>query len=433
MAHTVLSRRTMLGLLTTAASCPRVFAAPLATSRADFLEDLSRRAFLYFWERASTATGLVLDRAVNSDNADSRNVASCAATGFGLTALCIAAKRGWMDRERLRQRALTTLDHFANQAAHEQGWFYHFVNAHTGERVWNSEISSIDTALLLGGVLTARQFFNDAEITRLADKIYGRVDFRWMLDGHPTLLCHGWKPESGFLGCRWDSYSEHSILHLLALGSPSLTIPAEAWYAWRRPRISYAGINYLGGPTLFVHQYSHAWVDFRHLHEAEGAGIDWFANSVNATLAHRAFCIDLGMTEFPGCYDANQWGITSSDSAKGYVAWGGPPRHPAIDGSIVPCAAAGSLMFTPELCLDALTTMKQRFGDRIWNRYGFCDAFHPLNGWTAPDVLGIDLGITLLSAENARSGSVWQWFMQNEPIRRALSIANIVDKTGKFA
>ncbi len=162
-------------------------------------------------------------------------------------------------------------------------------------------------------------------------------------------------------------------------------------------------------------------------------GVDWFANSVNATLAHRQFCIDLGKSEFPGCYDANLWGISASDSAKGYVSWGGPPRHPAIDGSIVPCAAAGSLMFTPDLCLEALTTMQERFGDRIWNHYGFSDAFHPLNGWTAPDVLGIDLGISLLSAENARSGAVWHWFMQNEPVKRALSIANIVETTLKLA
>ena len=378
MAPTALSRRTMLALLTAVAPSRQVLAFPLASPHTGFLEDLSQRAFLYFWERASPITGLVLDRAVNSDGADSRNVASCAATGFGLTALCIAASRGWMDPRRLRQRVLTTLEHFANQAAHEQGWFYHFVNADTGERVWNSEISSIDTALLLGGVLTARQFFNDPEITRLADKIYSRVDFRWMLNGHATLLCHGWKPESGFLGCRWDSYCEHSILHLLAIGSPSMTIPPEAWYAWRRPKISYAGINYLGGPTLFVHQYSHAWLDFRDLQDAEGLGVDWFANSVNATLAHRAFCIDLGKAEFPGCYDENLWGITASDSNRGYIAWGGPPRHPSIDGSVVPCAAAGSLMFTPNLSLQALTAMQQRFGDRIWNRYGFCDAFHPL-------------------------------------------------------
>ena len=146
--------------------------------------------------------------------------------------------------------------------------------------------------------------------------------------------------------------------------------------------------------------------------------VDWFENSVIATRAHKAFCLSLAK-EFPG-YSDNVWGITASDSQKGYVAWGGPPRHPAIDGSVVPAAAAGSLMFTPDITVPALREMRRRFGDRIYGRYGFADAFHPTSGWVNPDVIGIDLGITLLSAENLRSQRVWRWFMKNREITHAL-------------
>ena len=172
---------------------------------------------------------------------------------------------------------------------------------------------------------------------------------------------------------------------------------------------------------LFVHQYSHAWIDFRGHRDGAGRGVDWFENSVAATRAHRAFCITPAQ-EFPG-YSALIWGITASDSRKGYVAWGGPPRHEAIDGSVVPAAAAGSLMFDPAITVPALREMRRRFGDRIYGRYGFADAFHPGDGWTNPDVIGIDTGITLLMAANLRSEFVWTTFMKNANVMRALDRA----------
>ena len=170
-------------------------------------------------------------------------------------------------------------------------------------------------------------------------------------------------------------------------------------------------------------RYSHAWIDFRGRREKAPAGIDWFENSVTATRAHKAFCLSLSK-EYPG-YTEHVWGITASDSRKGYVAWGGPPRHAAIDGSVVPAAAAGSLMFTPDITVPALREMHKRFGDRIYGRYGFADAFHPTDGWVNPDVIGIDLGITLLSAENLRSGRVWEWFMRSEEIAAALQAVTV--------
>jgi hypothetical protein len=354
-----------------------------------------------------------------------REVGSIASVGFGLTGFCIAAERGWLPREQIIERGRTTLRYFAQQMEHERGWYYHFVNLKTGKREWNSELSSIDTTLLVAGMLTVKQCFAaDAEIPRLADTIYRRIDFQWMLAGDPLLLSMGWKPESGFIKARWNHYCELMILYLLAIGSPTHPIPAESWWAWERPVITYGQYSYVGGPPpLFVHQFAHAWVDFRGWREQQPPHTDWFENSVIATRAHKEFCLRLSK-EFPG-YTENVWGLTSSDSRKGYVAWGGPPRHDRIDGTVVPCAAAGSLMFTPDITLPVIRELRRRFGDRIYGRYGFADAFHPTDGWVNPDVIGIDLGITLLSAENLRSGSVWRWFMQNPEIPAAMQRAGL--------
>ena len=392
-----------------------------------FLEDLSRRSFQFFWEQADGQTGIVRDRSGTdgspSANESAREIGSIASVGFGLSGMCIAADRGWVAREQVIDRTRTTLRFFAERIGHEHGWFFHFINVRSGAREWRSELSSIDTALLLSGVLTVRQCFSsDPDVRRLAEAIYGRIDFRWMLAGDPLLLSHGWKPEEGFLKGRWDHYCELMILYLLAIGSPTHAIPAESWYAWSRPSMTFDGFRYVSAADpLFVHQYSQAWVDFRGWREKRPPPVDWFENSVTATRAHKAFCLSLSR-EFPG-YTDNVWGITASDSRKGYVAWGGPPRHDAIDGSVVPAAAAGSLMFAPDITLPALREMHRRFGSRIYNRYGFADAFHPLDGWVNPDVIGIDLGITLLSAENLRTGRVWAWFMQNPEIRTAMQRA----------
>ena len=402
----------------------------LSRAEESFLEDLSHRAFRYFWEQADPNTGLVLDRAradASAMDEAHRDVASIAATGFGLTALCIAAERRWVDPHDARDRVRATLRFFAERANNFHGWFYHWLDARTGERRWNSEVSSIDTALLLAGVLTVRQAFrNDPEITRLATKIFERVDFRWMQNGHPSFLTHGWKPESGFLQSIWNDYSEETMLYLLAIGSQAHPITPRAWQAWRRDWVSYAGYSYLAGARpLFIHQYSQAWVDYRGRRESRPPYVDYFDNSIKATRAHRAFCIDLSK-EFPG-YTENIWGITASDSAGGYVAWGGPPRDPAIDGTVVPSAPGGSLMFTPDICLPALRAMKEKFGERVWGRYGFVDAFNPNTGWVDPDVIGINVGITLLSAENLRSRTVWRWFMRNVEIGHAMRLVGLVE------
>ncbi len=389
-----------------------------------FLQDLTYRCFLYFWEQADPNTGLVLDRArVNGQPEPGfhRSMASISATGFGLTALCIGAEKGWIPESMAHQRVRSSLEFLANHVPTVHGWYYHWLDRTTGERMVQSEVSSIDTALLLAGVLTVRErYARDREIRDLADLIYHRVDFHWMLNGDPYLLSHGWTPERGFLHSRWDNYSELTILYLLAVGSPLHPIDPRSWYAWRRPILNYDGYSYVSGGPLFTHQYSHAWVDFRNRRDDEPSGLDYFLNSVVATRATREFCIQLNKA-FPDSYSKEIWGVSASDSAHGYLAWGEPQVGPILDGTLVPSAAGGSLMFTPRICLEALQNMKARFGGRIFGRYGFVDAFNPSTGWVDPDVIAEDLGITLLSAENLRSGMVWRWFMRNPSIRRSLN------------
>ena len=429
-------------MVASVACVPKLEVQAPATSRAaytlapdddQFLEDLSKRTFSFFWEQADPTTGIIRDRSKTDGSAASegaKEIGSIASVGFGLSGLCIAAERGWQPRAQALDRAEATLRWFAERMPQEHGWFYHFVNLRTGAREWNSELSSIDSALLLAGVLTVRRCFaDDPEVVQFADAIYRRVDFQWMLAGDPRLLSHGWKPESGFLASRWDHYCELMILYLLAIGSPTHPISSASWDAWSRPMMTFTSgmqtFNYVSGPDpLFVHQYSHAWIDFRGRRDDRGRGIDWFANSVTATLAHRAFCLSLA-PQFPG-YTEHVWGISASDSRKGYVAWGGPPRHAAIDGSVVPAAVAGSLMFAPEVTVPSLRDMHRMFGSRIYGRYGFADAFHSTDGWVNPDVIGIDLGITLLSAENLRTGRIWGWFMANPEIATALERAGVV-------
>jgi hypothetical protein len=242
------------------------------------------------------------------------------------------------------------------------------------------------------------------------------------------VLSHGWKPESGFLPSRWAKMSEGYLIYLLGIGSPKHALPPDSWYAWERPVSEYDGISYYSNAPLFTHQYPQAWFDLRNLRDRPPSDIDYFQNSILATKVNRAFCIDLAK-DFPKSYSPDLWGISASDGQKGYHAWGNPPKRDNIDGTVVPCAAGGSLMFQTDLCLADLRNMKERFGGRIWTRYGFVDAFNPTSGWVDPDVLGIDQGMTLLSAENARSGNIWKWFMKNMEARRALQLAGFRNVT----
>ena len=381
------------------------------------LEEVESSAFRFFWEQANPETGIVRDRC-NAVTPDKSDLGSIAALGFGLTALCIGDERRYVSHNEARNRALSALRFLWKKLPNHRGFFYHWANVNTGERLWDSEVSSVDTSILLCGILTCRQHFQHSEISELALEIFNRVDWTWLSED-TRILPHGWTPENGFLQYRWDNYSEMMMMYLLGLGSSSHPLPAETWTAWKRITFEYDGIRYIGSfAPLFVHQYSQAWFDFRSKRDQY---TDYYQNSITATDVHRRFCLDLA-AQFPD-YSDDLWGITASDSPRGYVAWGGPPATGPIDGSIVPCATGGSLPFLPQATVRVLQTIKNRYGQRAWTRYGFVDAFNPLTGWYDSDVIGIDTGITMLMAENARTGFVWKTFMKNPEAQRGMTRA----------
>jgi hypothetical protein len=384
-----------------------------------FLEEVESASFRFFWEQGNPTTGIVRDRC-NAVTPDKSALGSIAATGFGLTALAIGDERGYVARSEVRARVLNTLRFLWKKLPNHRGFFYHWADVNTGERRWDSEVSSIDTAILLCGVLTCREHFQHSEISDLALEIFNRVDWTWLSEDTP-ILPHGWTPETGFLQYRWDNYSEMMMMYLLGLGSSTYPLAPATWTAWKRMPFEYDGIRYIGSfAPLFIHQYSQAWFDFR---DKRDQYADYFQNSTTATIVHRRFCIDLH-SQFPD-YTEDLWGITASDSAKGYVVWGGPPATGPIDGTVVPCATGGSLPFLPQETLTVLETIKNRYGDRAWSRYGFVDAFNPLTGWYDTDVIGIDTGITLLMAENLRTGFVWNTFMKNPEATRGMDRAGL--------
>ena len=403
------------------------------------LDEIQRRSFDFFWNEASEKTGQVKDRAkanypTLSPNAgdkggapegDPRRMSSIAATGFGLTALCIGDRRGYRPSKEIKERVRTTLDFLANKLENVHGFYYHFIDMETGAR-WAKgvELSSIDTSLLLCGVLTARQYFDDQQVKDLATTIYHRVDWPWMQNGEKTLSM-GWFPEKGFLSARWNHYCELMMIYLLGMGSPTHSLAPDTWDAWTRPKITYQGIEYISGnDPLFTHQYSQAWFDFRNKRDKYA---DYFENSVKATKAHKLFCLSL-RDKFPD-YSEDLWGISASDWEKGYTAWGGPPAQGPIDGSVVPCATGGSLPFLFDDCVKVLRNIRGRYGERAWTKYSFVDAFNPLDGWYDQDVLGLDLGITMVMAENHRTGMVWEVFMKNPEAQAGMEKAGFKEQS----
>ena len=411
----------IISLLSAAAqqpgSTPAAGSIPLSPEDDAFLDELEKLNFQYFWDQAGPETGLVRDRSNVTKN-DNSSVASIAATGFGLTALCIAQKRNFISLAEARDRVLATLRFLWKKMPTHRGFFYHFADINSGERVWDSEVSSVDTAILLCGLLTCRRHFElHSEISLLAYQIFNRVDWSWLSED-TSLLPHGWTPEFGFLPYRWDYYSEMMMIYLLGLGSLPHPLPAQAWNAWKRTRFEYDGIRYIGSfAPLFVHQYSQAWFDFRGKRDQYA---DYFENSILATDAHRHFCLELGK-QFSD-YSDDLWGISASDSQKGYVIWGGPPTMGPIDGTVVPSASAGSLPFLPQAVIRVLRNIRDHY-PRAWCRYGFVNAFNPLKNWYDTDAVGIDTGITMLMAENVRTGFVWNTFMKNQEAQRGMDRA----------
>ena len=379
------------------------------------LDDLEGRGCDYFYNEASPRSGLVRDHAPLAGSSLSR-ISSIAATGFGLSALCIAAQRSYLLRNLCEERVEKTLAFLLEECPHEHGFLYHFIDLESGERLFGSEVSSIDTSLLLCGVLLCRQYFaGNSRIEALATTFYRRIDWTWMMNGGKALSM-GWLPDQGFLSHRWDIYAELLLMYLMAIGSPTHPIPAATWNELERPLIEYGGIQYISGVApLFIHQYAHAWCDFRNKRDLHA---NYFTNSIAATRCHQLWCLVLGR-KFPWI-NQDMWGITASDSQDGYRVWGGPPSMGPLDGTLVPSATAGSLPFLPPECSHVLLSMKNQLGDKVYKRYGFVDSFNIKAKWFAGDVIGINQGISVLMAENQRTGFVWEYFMRNTEVTHAM-------------
>jgi len=400
-------------------SYPAVGQTKLLSQEDDLLlEELEHAIFLYFWEQASPETGLVRDRC-NARAPDNNVLGNISATGFGLTAICIGEQRGYISYAQARDRVTKTLRFLWTKLPTHRGFFYHWTNINTGVRQWESEVSSVDTAILLCGVLTCRQhFIRSAEIADLAERIFNRVNWAWLSED-TLILPGGWTPETGFLQYRWDNYSELMIIYLLGIGASQHSLGGDTWNAWKRTTFDYDGIRYVGSfAPLFVNQYPQAWFDFRNKHDKYA---DYFQNSIVATDVHRRFCLSLSKA-FPD-YSNDLWGITASDSVHGYEVWGGPPKTGPIDGTVVPCATGGSVVFLTEACMRVLHNIRFNYGAGTWCKYGFVDAFNPLINWYDTDVIGIDAGIMMVMAENARTGFVWETFMKNPEAQRGMQLA----------
>lgn len=401
------------------------------------LNEIVRRGIMYFWNLADNNTGLVRD---TTKYPNDEFPASVAATGFGLTALVIGAHRGWLDNGLVYERILKTLRSFRDQVAQRNGFFYHFVRMSTGER-WEpsklnkpgepSEISSIDTALFLAGALTAAEYYKGTEVENLAREIYERVRWDWLLADDNTLY-HGWTPERSFLPNKWEYYSEAMILYLLAIGSPTHPIPPSSWDAWERPLANIGTMReYIMSPpeSLFVYQYSHAWVDFRNKHDNYA---DYWQNSINAIHNNRNFVIWVAINN-PDRYKAfgeDIWGLTAGDAPctkTGYKNYGA--HLGGYDGTVQPYGMVASLPFVPDLSMRGIRALLERYGREIWREYGFTSGFNPDIDWYSHDYTGIDVGIQVLMVQNYLDNFVWNVFMKNEYVQRAMRLVGFVEGT----
>ncbi|MBU1369968.1 MAG: Tat pathway signal protein [Bacteroidetes bacterium] len=415
------------------------------TDKKLFLDDLKQRTFNYFWDIVDSASWQ------SDDRYPSKQFTSIAATGFALPAYIIGVENQYISRNEAAKRVNQTLlwlwEAPMGTAQHHmsgyKGFYYHFLKYGEGTRYKDVELSSIDTGLLMAGILTTQSYFDgdnpiEQQIRELADSLFLRVEWNWMMNDAETMSM-GWKPESGFLDAQWKGYNEAMILLLMAMGSPTHPIAANSWQAWTASYdwVKFEGYEHINFGPLFGHQYSHMFIDFREIHDAymKDKGIDYFENSRRATLSNRAYCMR-NPFNFKG-YGKNIWGLTASDGPgagkktwknqtidfKAYNARGVAFDYLQDDGTIAPTAAGGSIPFAPKETTDALFTMYQRYGDQLYRQYGFADAFNlsvSEAGWFAPDYIGIDQGALLIQLENHDSELIWNILKKNKYLKEGL-------------
>jgi hypothetical protein len=426
------------------------------------LADVHERTFNFFWDTAEPETGLIPDRWPKPP------FCSIAAVGFALNAYAIGVENGYITRAQARERVLITLrflrdaqqDTSPDQAAGYQGFFYHFVNFTTGRRYGDSELSTVDTALLMAGVLFIGGYFDqdhpeEAEIRKIADELYQRVNWPWAIQMTPDIRM-AWSPELEFGGHDWRGYNEAMLVFILALGSPTYPAALSTWVGWTsdyyRAWGTLEGQTHLTFGPMFGHQYTHIWVDLRGIKDEFmwPLNMDYFENSRRAVLAQRAYAIRNPM-DWRG-YGPNIWGLTACDGPGdhelvylgqkrkfySYSARGVDIRETRDDGTIAPTAALGSLPFAPEVVLPAAQEMHKRYGRYIYGKYGFVDAFNPSfdydvplrhgrrvrgQGWFDTEYLGIDQGPIISMIENYRSELIWTVMKRNQYVRAGLQRA----------
>lgn len=374
--------------------------------------------------KKSKGYGLIRDKSVLSPE-----IASIASVGYGLAALVIGVERNWITFPKVYERVNKTLDTFLNNMESTNGFFYHFINLETAKREWKSEVSIIDTAIFICGALLSGEYFGGT-VKEKATKLYKNINWEWYLDKSTNQFYMGYIPESGFSG-HWDMYAEQLMLYILAVASPTFPVEVSTYKDFQKPVTDYKQIKniiYTYCGTLFTYQYSHAWIDFRNRKDEQG--IDWFKNSIKATLANREYCIE--NKEKYKTFGENSWGLTACIGPKGYNGgFGAMPAFSTLeenDGTISPSGAAGSIVFTPELSINSLTHYAHY--SKFWGKYGFKDAYN-LDGkkpWYAKECIGIDKGISMIMIENYLSGLIWEYFMKNEYIQNGLEKLNITEK-----
>lgn len=383
------------------------------------LAKVERASILYFVKLSDKKTGLT------RDSSRPGSPASIAATGFALAAVAIGQARGWLDPAQSYKQIEKTMHTLLHTAEHKNGFYYHFLDMQTGKRVWSSEASSIDTALLVAGAFIAAKYYPGTPVESMAKKIYERVDWKWMMNGS-DFVCMGWKPEGGFLPYYWDSYNELIILQALALGSPTHPIPPAAWERWMRHTDEYNGhrVVYSGSGSLFTYQFAQAFIDFKFL---DDNGVNYFDNSKEATLANREY--SLYYRAQYRSYAENSWGLSASVGPGGYKAYGAKPGGGEHDGTIAPYAAVSSIVFTPEESITAIHHFYYDHGKNIFGIFGFKDAFNLDKAWWAEEYLGIDQGISVLMLENYLSdGIIWKKFMELEAVQQWIKVCNLQKK-----
>lgn len=370
----------------------------------------------------SKGYGLIRDK-----NMYANDIASIASVGYGLAGLVIGVKRKWIKYDEAYERANGTLDTFLNNVEGENGFYYHFINMNTAKREWNCELSIIDTAIFICGAICAGEFFQ-GKIKEKANELYKRINWEWYRNKENNFFYMGYKPENGFWG-QWDMYAEQLMLYVLGVASPTYPVNKHMYNDIKKEKSDYEGIKdivYTYCGTLFTYQFSHTWIDFRD--KIDKNGINWFENSIKATLANREYCIK--NSKKYKTFGENSWGLTACIGPNGYS--GGYGAKPCLadienenDGTITPCGPAGSIVFTPELSMKALENFYNKF-PKLWGKYGFIDAYNLENGeWYSKEVIGIDKGISMLMIENYFSELIWENFMKNEYVKKGLEILEI--------